>query len=851
MTLSVAVANHRTGEAQVLYTDTPDNSLDVSLTAEPTVAVTAGPLVGQSKAKQATSTLLYITVPPAHAGMLADPQSLDVRCDGWTAEFLEGFWTLAPDADGQLGDLRVTVGNWPLFTTATKGQLYVEYHGFGDGSGFSRPLVLVHAAPSATPKPLKAHLAFGVQASGRSVTDHVNVWDERPQDDVPEAKDNTLVLRLVNDEPSPISSAGAGAARTSFRFMFAAGQDPSPNILTTDDYATGLQWAVPHGWEVPQLDTQAGVPCWTLTPPAGGVLLGAAADSARGPDLSGDHSVEFTLSGLVVRRPTGDAPVYLQHVNVPDHDDGFVSLDIPKVEPPTGILSFTSAMDAAPPKGGEVYLAWTTYDVDRVQLSYNIGNTRRRLSTPGDLQFRTGRYLVPDRIDDDTTYTLTATANHVISGSPWPITFAPYATDVEVLDLKVTPAVLGADAGCTLSFRVVNAKSVTLSIDHGSGTVPLEARGDGHVSCQLTSADGKTMTIKQGTVTLGALTRPTAIESAPPDETKVILRIAATGRGGPAQGTAGLNVSLPAPVVTSDLVFIETAGAAGAVDVHVLSGASGYQKQAHPPFSTAFDRKNGPDGTWTVSPSNPYGPEPSLMFIHTRETESEYVEASWLTLESGFRDGHTYYSDLDESKEQMGTWLAVNLQAPIAQASPSLILVATACPSTDANVVVVARSDEGGYFYAPWRKHGLATRYERTLGPKGAWLMADMTRDGGDHAPDLVFVQTADTASQRVELSYATGSSQFMTLGGQWVTGFVARDPAVGRWLLADMDGDGTLDLVYVKTAGTRSGRVEVYYASAKSGYARITGGYTAFAGADGPNGTWQVVPAGLLTPSP
>ena len=81
------------------------------------------------------------------------------------------------------------------------------------------------------------------------------------------------------------------------------------------------------------------------------------------------------------------------------------------------------------------------------------------------------------------------------------------------------------------------------------------------------------------------------------------------------------------------------------------------------------------------------------------------------------------------------------------------------------------------------------------------------------------------------------------------MSGFPTDDAGNGTWLVADMSGDGQLDLVFVKTKNTASEKVEVYYASAAEGYQRRRGGYTHFDLADGGNGTWQVVAAGSLKP--
>jgi hypothetical protein len=121
--------------------------------------------------------------------------------------------------------------------------------------------------------------------------------------------------------------------------------------------------------------------------------------------------------------------------------------------------------------------------------------------------------------------------------------------------------------------------------------------------------------------------------------------------------------------------------------------------------------------------------------------------------------------------------------------------------------------------------------------------MADM--DGDGLPLDLVFVRTKGTKSGRVELSYATGKSHYAQLGPTVETGFNVKQAANGSWHLADMTGDGTPDLVFVKTAKTASMRVELYWAEAAKGYKKPVGGFTRFDVSQGRTGTWCVLGVG------
>jgi hypothetical protein len=96
----------------------------------------------------------------------------------------------------------------------------------------------------------------------------------------------------------------------------------------------------------------------------------------------------------------------------------------------------------------------------------------------------------------------------------------------------------------------------------------------------------------------------------------------------------------------------------------------------------------------------------------------------------------------------------------------------------------------------------------------GTWRMADYDRDG---VPDLVFIKTANTPSGNVEVHVASAASNFQTRIFESATTFV--NEVDGVWLMADYDLDGVADLCFIKTANTPSGNVEVHVASAASNY--------------------------------
>jgi DNA-binding beta-propeller fold protein YncE len=96
----------------------------------------------------------------------------------------------------------------------------------------------------------------------------------------------------------------------------------------------------------------------------------------------------------------------------------------------------------------------------------------------------------------------------------------------------------------------------------------------------------------------------------------------------------------------------------------------------------------------------------------------------------------------------------------------------------------------------------------------GTWLMADYDQDG---IPDLVFIKTSNTGTGKVEVHIASGKSNYQTRILETGTTFAPETDGV--WLMADYDRDGIPDLVFIKTSNTGTGKVEVHIASGKSNY--------------------------------
>ncbi|KAK6532926.1 hypothetical protein TWF281_007098 [Arthrobotrys megalospora] len=104
--------------------------------------------------------------------------------------------------------------------------------------------------------------------------------------------------------------------------------------------------------------------------------------------------------------------------------------------------------------------------------------------------------------------------------------------------------------------------------------------------------------------------------------------------------------------------------------------------------------------------------------------------------------------------------------------------------------------------------------------PDGSWSFQDYTGDG---IPDLIYIKTQNTASGKVEVHVATSESNYKTFVLRIATVFPIDPPFSGTWLTGYYTGGPKPDLIYIKTVGTSANFVEVYIANASSDYQTIT----------------------------
>lgn len=161
-------------------------------------------------------------------------------------------------------------------------------------------------------------------------------------------------------------------------------------------------------------------------------------------------------------------------------------------------------------------------------------------------------------------------------------------------------------------------------------------------------------------------------------------------------------------------------------------------------------------------------------------------------------------------QETNGVWQLIDATG---DGVPDLAYIKTTATGTKAVEVHIASSSSN---FQTRIFAGGSTFYEGLN--NGTWLLVPSS---ASLLPDLAFIKTRNTPSGRVEIHIASGASSYKTqiLG----TPTVFRNENNGVWTLYDYDGDGILDLVYIKTRNTASGRVEVHVASGASSYGQLT----------------------------
>jgi hypothetical protein len=242
-----------------------------------------------------------------------------------------------------------------------------------------------------------------------------------------------------------------------------------------------------------------------------------------------------------------------------------------------------------------------------------------------------------------------------------------------------------------------------------------------------------------------------------------------------------------------------------------------------------------------VPPNWPKEPlENDLAFIKTGSSDSGYAEVHTRNAASGYQTQASHVSPFSAALGNVGVFQLVDLQSG---RGPELVYIQTSRtalgevevgwaplpPSPGSENVETSGSD------LPSSRHG-----------DGWFELADMNDDG---TQDLVFVQTRNTGTGRVEIHWLQRRTRRTFLGT--VTRYEAEPPVPtrfgtenhgqGAFQMRDMDADGRPDLVFIKTVGTGSPEVEVHWLSAASNYQAQVSTAAAIGAFERSNGTFDM----------
>jgi len=169
-------------------------------------------------------------------------------------------------------------------------------------------------------------------------------------------------------------------------------------------------------------------------------------------------------------------------------------------------------------------------------------------------------------------------------------------------------------------------------------------------------------------------------------------------------------------------------------------------------------------------------------------------------------------------------------------------------PSSGSNDLVFIKTINTGTNTIELHAKSAASGYKTSIIATGTGFSTGDANNGwfsvanidGDGRPDLVFIKTKNTGTKTVELHVKSAASGYRTSIIATGTGFSTADASNGFFSMANIDGDGRPDLVFIKTRNMGTNTVELHAKSAASGYrTSIIATGTGFSLGDAYNGGW------------
>ena len=253
-----------------------------------------------------------------------------------------------------------------------------------------------------------------------------------------------------------------------------------------------------------------------------------------------------------------------------------------------------------------------------------------------------------------------------------------------------------------------------------------------------------------------------------------------------------------------DLIFIKTANTdTKKVEVHIASASSEYAYRILETGTTFAQESNG---TWMVADYTGDG-KPDLIYIKTKDTGTGKVEVHVASEVSGYQQ-RVQDTETTFDLEYDGVWTMADTTG---DGKLDLIFIKLAnTPSGRVEVHIASGASN-------YQQRILETATTFVNETDGTWSLVPWTQQRRPGGPiprhDLVFIKTANTGTNKVEVHVASAASNFQTRIFEQGTTFAPETD--GAWLMTDYTGRANPDLAYIKTAYTGSGKVEVHIAAA------------------------------------
>lgn len=263
---------------------------------------------------------------------------------------------------------------------------------------------------------------------------------------------------------------------------------------------------------------------------------------------------------------------------------------------------------------------------------------------------------------------------------------------------------------------------------------------------------------------------------------------------------------LPRPYRKADVFGTRAAGgASGQVELHALSNSSGYAAWAlH--RATAFAAVTPADWVFGVAPTN-RNRAPDLVGVHLRNTGTGRVEVHVLSAASGYasfvRHSATAMAAVDPAHWQFSL-------GPVGgDGATDLVGVRTAGTGTGRVEVHILGEDSK---YQAYLVHAATpVTAGDTVGATWRWLVGD----GGD----LVGVDHAATGTGMTEVHVLSWSSRYSAWRMHAVTPLGLTHDSTWTFALGDHDGNGSRDLLSLRTSGGASGALELHVLSGSASF--------------------------------